>query len=93
MSDLGSHWNDLPFWALKLDAPLSVEAFGPKPHPEIAPASMHAVYEYGPRGDMPACKVHWHQGASKPDVVEERSRHQQVEQRRPLHRRQRHAAL
>src|SRR5262245_48912546 len=22
MSDLGSHWNDLPFWALKLDAPL-----------------------------------------------------------------------
>jgi predicted dehydrogenase len=68
MSDLGSHWNDLPFWALKLDAPLSVEAFGPEPHPDIAPASMHAVYEYGPRGDMPACKVHWHQGASKPDV-------------------------
>lgn len=68
MSDLGSHWNDLPFWALKLDAPLSVEAFGPPPHPEIAPASMHAVYEYGPRGEMPACKIHWHQGASKPDV-------------------------
>jgi predicted dehydrogenase len=68
MSDLGSHWNDLPFWALKLDAPLSIEAFGPPPHPEIAPASMHAVYEYGPRGDMPACKIHWHQGADKPDV-------------------------
>lgn len=68
MSDLGSHWNDLPFWALKLDAPLSVEAFGPEPHPEIAPASMHAVYQYGPRGDMPACQIHWHQGASKPDV-------------------------
>jgi predicted dehydrogenase len=28
MSDLGSHWNDLPYWALNLDAPLSVEAFG-----------------------------------------------------------------
>jgi len=68
MSDLGSHWNDLPFWALKLDAPRSVEAFGPAPHPEIAPATMHAVYEYGPRGDMPACKLHWHQGATKPDV-------------------------
>ena len=26
MSDLGSHWNDLPFWALKLKAPLSIEA-------------------------------------------------------------------
>jgi predicted dehydrogenase len=68
MSDLGSHWNDLPFWALKLDAPLTVEASGPEPHPEIAPASMSAVYEYGPRGDMPACKIHWHQGSHKPDV-------------------------
>ena len=29
MSDLGSHWIDLPFWALKLDAPLTVEAAGP----------------------------------------------------------------
>ncbi len=25
MSDLGSHWNDLPFWALKLKAPRTVE--------------------------------------------------------------------
>lgn len=68
MSDLGSHWNDLPFWALKLDAPLTIEAFGPPAHPEIAPATMSATYEYGPRGDLPACRVHWHQGATKPDV-------------------------
>src|SRR5205823_10989698 len=32
MSDLGSHWNDLPFWALKLDAPRTIQAFGPDPH-------------------------------------------------------------
>src|SRR5437588_12414178 len=50
MSDLGSHWNDLPFWALNLKAPLTVEASGPAPHAEIAPASMSAAYEYGPRG-------------------------------------------
>ena len=37
MSDLGSHWNDLPFWALKLKAPLTIEAAGPPPHAEIAP--------------------------------------------------------
>jgi predicted dehydrogenase len=66
MSDLGSHWNDLPFWALKLKAPLTVEAFGPPPNPEIAPASMRAVYEYGPRGDMPAVKMTWYQGKEKP---------------------------
>lgn len=68
MSDLGSHWNDLPWWALKLDAPLTVEAHSEiPPHPEIAPASMTAVYEYGARGDMPPCKVYWHQGSHKPE--------------------------
>lgn len=66
MSDLGSHWNDLPYWALQLDAPRTVEAFGPPPHPEIAPASMSAVYEYGPRGDLPAVTLSWHQGEHKP---------------------------
>ncbi|MCA9055010.1 MAG: Gfo/Idh/MocA family oxidoreductase, partial [Planctomycetaceae bacterium] len=68
MSDLGSHWNDLAYWALKLDAPLTIEAFGDKPHPEIAPASMSAVYEYGSRGDLPAVKHWWYQGTHKPEI-------------------------
>jgi predicted dehydrogenase len=68
MSDLGSHWNDLPFWALKLQAPLTIEASGPPPHPEIAPATMSATYEYAARGDMPPVKLTWHQGESKPDL-------------------------
>ena len=67
MSDLGSHYNDLPFWALKLHAPLSIEAKGPPPHPEIAPATMSATYEYGPREGMPPCKLTWHQGEDKPE--------------------------
>jgi predicted dehydrogenase len=66
MSDLGSHWNDLPYWALELDAPHTIEAFGLPPHPEIAPASMTAVYEYGPRGDRPAVQLSWYQGTDKP---------------------------
>lgn len=66
MSDLGSHWNDLAFWALKLDAPLAIDAEGPPPHPEIAPASMHATYEYGARGTQPPVTLHWHQGEMKP---------------------------
>lgn len=68
MSDLGSHWNDLPFWALKLKAPISVEAKGPKPHAEIAPASMQATYEFPARGNMPAVKMVWYQGANKPPL-------------------------
>lgn len=68
MSDLGSHWNDMPFWALKLKSPLTVEAVGPPPHPELAPASMSAIYEYGPRGDLPAVKLTWHQGENRPAI-------------------------
>lgn len=68
MSDLGSHWNDLPFWALKLQAPLTIDAGGPPPHPEIAPASMHATYEYGARGEMPPVRLTWHQGEDKPEI-------------------------
>jgi hypothetical protein len=73
MSDLGSHWIDLPFWALDLDAPKTVEAFGPPPHPELAPASMHVKYEYGPRGDRAPLSLTWYQGKDKPPAWEEGS--------------------
>lgn len=68
MSDLGSHWIDLPFWALKLDHPLTIEAEGPPVQPEIAPASMQATYEYGQRGDLPPVKLTWYQGVNKPQI-------------------------
>ena len=29
---------------------------------------MHVNYEYGPRGDMPALKLNWYQGADKPEL-------------------------
>ena len=68
MSDLGSHWNDLPFWALKLQVPLTIEPGGPPPHPEIAPASMRATYTYGARGGLPPVRLTWHQGEDKPEI-------------------------
>ncbi len=67
MSDLGSHRNDLAFWALELDAPLTIEAFGPPPHPYLAPASMHVTYEFGPRAARPPVRLHWYQGEDKPE--------------------------
>ena len=66
MSDLGSHWLDLPFWALKLDYPRTIEAQGPPPHPEIAPASMQVMYEYGQRDELPPVQLTWYQGVNKP---------------------------
>lgn len=68
MSDLGSHWNDLPFWALNLSCPTRVSASGPEPHPELAPASMSATYEYPARAGMPPVRLTWHQGTNKPEL-------------------------
>jgi hypothetical protein len=68
LSDLGAHRIDLPYWALKLDSPVAVQAFGPAPHAEIAPASMRVVYEYGPRQGLPECTLTWYQGEEKPKL-------------------------
>ena len=68
MSDLGSHWNDLPFWALKLQAPSTIEASGPPPHPELAPASMRAKYTYPAREGMAPVTLTWYQGTEKPEL-------------------------
>lgn len=71
MSDLGSHYNDLPFWALDLNDPLTIDASGPPPHPEIAPASMQATYEFGARGDQPPVTMTWYQGENKPELLKQ----------------------
>jgi hypothetical protein len=68
MSDLGSHRNDLAFYALDIRTPLTVEAMGGPAHPDLAPASMTVVYEYGARGNMPPLKLTWYQGEPKPKI-------------------------
>jgi predicted dehydrogenase len=70
MSDLGSHWLDLPYWALKLNYPLTIEAQGPPINREIAPASMQVAYQYGARGSLPPVQVSWYQGTEKPAIWE-----------------------
>lgn len=73
MSDLGSHRNDLPWWALKLDAPLTIEPVsGPKAHHDIAPATMSVKYTYGDRGEgRPPLELTWYQGNVKPQIWSE----------------------
>ncbi len=77
MSDLGSHRNDLPWWALHLDAPLTIEPVsGPDPHHDIAPATMSVKYTYGSRkganGDeLSPVELTWYQGNVKPKIWNE----------------------
>ena len=79
MSDLGSHDNDVPFTVLDLWrpdgkggrvlAPATIEAVSPNvpvPHPELAPATLMATFQFPAAGAQPALKLVWHQGDSKP---------------------------
>ena len=68
MSDLGSHWIDLPFWAMNLDYPQTIEAAGPPVNAEIAPASMEVKYTYAARGDRGPLELTWYQGTHKPQL-------------------------
>ena len=74
MSDLGSHMNDLSYWALDLKYPKTIESSSPMPvHPDIAPASMQAKYTFDARGDQPAVTLTWYQGTCKPPQVLDKS--------------------
>jgi hypothetical protein len=78
MSDLGSHDNDVPYTVLdiwqehnggRVLAPLTIEASSPNvpvPHPELAPATMKATYEFAAVGSQPALTLVWYQGDIKP---------------------------
>lgn len=68
MSDLGSHDNDVVFYALDIRQPLTVEAVSPmgQAHPELAPATMTVTYQFPARGSAPPVKLVWHQGESRP---------------------------
>jgi hypothetical protein len=67
---MGPHLQDLPFWALKLDHPLSVEAEGPPVDPESPPTSLIVRYEYGARENLPPVKLTWYHGGKHPPFPE-----------------------
>jgi predicted dehydrogenase len=71
MSDLGAHWIDLPFWALKLRQPLTAEAEGPPVHAETAPPWLVCRWEFPARGELPPLKLTWYHGGKKPALVAE----------------------
>ncbi len=62
MSDFGCHYMDLPFWALDLRHPTSVETEGPPVNAEGTPIWMNAVYEFPQRGELPPVKLNWYCG-------------------------------
>lgn len=72
MADMACHHMDLPFWALDLRHPLTVEAESPEaPHPEFAPRSLVVRYEFPARGDAPPVKLTWYNGDRRPEQLKD----------------------
>lgn len=70
IGNMGPHLQDLPFWALKLRYPLSVEAEGPPMDPESPPKWIIVRYEYGAREELPPVKLTWYHGGRHPNFPE-----------------------
>ncbi len=71
LGDMGSHYLDLPFWALKLRAPTSLEAEGPPVQPETTPAWLIVRYEFPSRGPLPPVRLTWYNSGKLPELVKE----------------------
>ncbi len=67
LGDMGSHTIDLPFWALDLQAPTTVEAEGPGPaRPETYPDHLIVHWEHPARGTRPPLKFTWYDRHNRP---------------------------
>jgi hypothetical protein len=69
IADMACHHMDLPFWALKLRGPTTIEAEGPPVHPETCPLGLIVRYEFPARGDMPPVKLTWYDGDKIPPTI------------------------
>ncbi len=71
--NMGCHYFDLPFWALNLRHPQTIEATGPPPHLESTPAWQHVRYEFpaSGSGDGPPIILTWTHGEKAPQIFQE----------------------
>lgn len=70
LADMACHFMDLPFWALKLRYPTSVEAEGPEVHPETCPLGLKVKYEFPARGELVGLNLTWYDGNKIPQKVD-----------------------
>jgi predicted dehydrogenase len=71
MADMACHHMDLPFWALDMRHPLTIEAEGPPVNPETCPAWLIVRYEFPARGALPPVKLTWYNGDKRPPYITE----------------------
>ena len=70
LGDMACHVMDLPFWALGLRYPTTIEAQGPPVDRETAPTGIEVKYQFPAIGDRPAVTLNWYDGDRKPEILE-----------------------
>ncbi len=74
LGDFGCHYMDLPFWALRLRHPATVEAEGPPVHPETTAPRLTVRYQFPARGELPPVRLTWYNGRqNRPALLAEKS--------------------
>lgn len=70
LADLGCHYTDLPFWALGLTAPTTIQATGKKTYmgDNDVPDVMQVDYQFPAVGDRKAVNLTWYHGVSGPSL-------------------------
>ena len=81
LGDMACHYMDLPFWALRLRRPSTVQAFSEEaPTPEVAPGQLRVEYTFaestftrdGVTRTRPATTLNWYDGGLKPPILKEK---------------------
>jgi predicted dehydrogenase len=72
LGDFYCHYCDLPFWALGLKHPVTIEATGPI-HPESTARWTIARQTFPARGPLPPVGLHWYHGGAHPDFITEKA--------------------
>lgn len=67
LGDMACHHLDLPFWALDLKHPRTIQAEGPPADAVGAPAWLIVRYEFPEEGGRPPVTVTWYDGGKRPE--------------------------
>lgn len=70
LGDMGCHLIDLPYSALDLKYPLTIEAKGPGSiGKQVAPPWMISHWTFAARGDLPPVEITWYDGNKRPEKM------------------------
>jgi len=69
LGDMGCHYIDLVFWALKLKYPQRIEASGPPADPLTAPLGLTVKYQFPKTEVAPGVEMTWRDGRNTPKEI------------------------